>query len=230
MNAHRLATAGVFLIVMGCTIRFDWPTHEVEVTVLAERDIMQTVTSDATELRVDAADLSIISSELVGCDTDERLRNLPGLSALGPSIAFAHMVESTTVDATPRTVPTVAAEDVVIARLTPPANQYCAIQIELGPHPGTAAPMTQTTARFAGAMRAPHDDKWTEFEWRTTARATMRIPFDVPLDLGENSQTHRFTVRPNVVRWFELVDAQADTEEAAYIVLETAVSSAEFEQ
>lgn len=228
MSVQNLVMGATFVAVMGCTIRFDWPDHHVEIAMLAERDTMQTVTIDGTELRVDSAEVSITASELVTCaDDDERRRNLPGFAVLGPSLAFAHIEPTSTTDATPRVAHTLAAEDAVIGVLRPPADRYCAIALELGPLPVEGATMSETTARITGEIRRAETADWEAFEWRTGARATVRLDFEEPLELGEKSQQLRFGIRPNVVQWFELIEHDMRDEDAAYRALQSAVGAAE---
>lgn len=228
MIVKNLMTAAMFVAVFGCTIRFDWPDHRVEVALLAEREMMQTVTVDGTELRVDSVEVSIIASELVSCQADDaRRRDLPGFASLQPSLAWAHVEPTSTIDATPRVARALAHEHDVIALLRPPPDRYCAIVIELGPLPLEDAAMSETTTRITGEMRAVDAADWTPFHWRTGARATIRLDFEKPLDLGSRSEEVRLDVQPNLVQWFEPIERDLPDDEAAYRALTAAVTAAE---
>lgn len=220
---------------IGCTIRFDWPEHQIDVVIAGGNDqTLETVTDAGMEVEATDLDVGVQSVELVTCDAiNGEHRALPGFAELLTPDALAHGISTSTLSAVPVLVRALPERGGVLATLTPPPGEYCALRIEIGPLDGDARDLGDETTMIGasieagGRYRAGDVTDWTSFHWSTAARATISRAFAEPLVLGEKSRHLRFEVTPNVVHWFTSLDMSANDDDAARQLLTNAVDAVE---
>lgn len=219
-------------------MRLDWPEHRVGVQLALEpleRDAV-IVTRDGGEIRLEQVALTVWSVELERCDRSPN----PMIGALWPRIArafdnraWAHGEAAPNVISEPKVVLAAPSDGhhVDLGTMSPPADQYCSINILLKRADDDARRMQEApamqdrTALARGSWRA-EDGTWSPFEMSSSKTLQRRIDLDQPLVLGDDTDVERtFVIDLYPSAWFESVDVEASEDEAMSTVLSNIRSS-----
>jgi hypothetical protein len=159
----------------GCTIRLDWPEHELHVTQRAHLDGRD----DALHIEIDAL---VDQLELMPCEPQATLATRL-LDALIPA-AHAHGEEGPTL-----LVPHMASplhlwrEAEWIGRMTPPPARWCSLRVLLRAADDEAIGPSADHMRGASILtQISHNTTSTTLS--TSASAERLVVFDEPLELG----------------------------------------------
>ena len=182
-------------VAAGCSVRFSWPRHTLDVTLGVSQDRM-----DAGPIALDALTMVVDSVELVACaDADSPTERsyddpLASIAAWLVPTASAHGTPGPTRLATPVVFDALARSTVTtpLGQMTPPPGDYCEVLVGFGPADDDAVglasspDMLDTTLRACGLGLA--DD--VAFDWSTSKRAVATITLDAPLTFGPEHDAH----------------------------------------